>query len=265
MPPPAAPQDREQGRLRDRVRPADLLDLWERVAQLAPVERAVALAASGLGEPAPGTAVDEDTLRGEPVGRTHDLLLALHERLRGTMLDALADCPVCLARVELSLTVADLRSLKPGRPESVVVHGPHTITWRSPTPDDLIAVAGSPDSDAPAALAARCLSVRTNDGESVAVDDLDPAAAALVDDLLADADPLAEIVARVVCVDCGTDVEVDLDPGVLVWAEVEAAAHRLLHDVDVLARAYGWSQPDVLALGERRRAAYVSLVLDGVP
>ena len=106
--------------------------------------------------------------------------------------------------------------------------------------------------------------MRTNDGESVAVDDLDPAAAALVDDLLADADPLAEIVARVVCVDCGTDVEVDLDPGAGL-GRGGGGRHRLLHDVDALARAYGWSEPDVLALGERRRAAYVSLVLDGVP
>jgi hypothetical protein len=50
-----------------------------------------------------------------------------------------------------------------------------------------------------------------------------------------------------------------------VWAELEAQAHRLLHEIDVLARAYGWSEPEVLALGERRRAAYVSLVLEGVP
>ena len=265
MPPPAALPDR----VHDRVRPGDLLDLWERAARLAPVERALALATSGLGsdDEARGTGgpVSEDDLRGQPVGRTHGLLLALHERLRGPTLDALASCPTCAARVELSVATTDLLSPKPGRTESVVVHGPYVITWRSPTPDDLIATAGAAGSDRPAALAARCLSVTTDDGAPVALERLDDAAAAMVDDLLADADPLAEVVALVCCLDCGADFEVDLDPGVLVWAEVEAAAHRLLHDVDVLARAYGWTQTDVLALGASRRAAYVSLVLDGVP
>ena len=45
-----------------------------------------------------------------------------------------------------------------------------------------------------------------------------------------------------------------------VWAEVDAAAQRLLHEVDVLARAYGWTEPEVLALSEARRAAYLRLV-----
>lgn len=265
MPPPAAP--------RDPVRPGDLLDLWERAALLAPVERALALAAARLGDGLEGDPGDGDgagtsgpdvaDLRGQPVGRTHARLLALHERLRGPRLEVRADCPRCAAQVQLELATPELLATKPGRPESVLVHGDRLVTWRSPTPEDLIAVAGSVDG--PSALAARCLSVTTADGTPVEVDDLDPAVGPLVDDLVAEADPLAEIVAVVTCPDCALDLEVDLDPVVLVWAEVEAAAHRLLHEVDVLARAYGWTQADVLALGERRRAAYLSLVLEGVP
>lgn len=240
------------------VPPGALLDLWEDAVRLPPVERALALVTSGL---VAGPPLAE--LRTTPVGRTHALLLDLHERLRGPRLEALAQCPGCGNRVEVALDLDDLRATKPGRAEATLVHGDHAVTWRSPTPDDLLAVADA--SDAPAALAARCLSVRTGEGASLAVADLDPAALPLVDDLLADADPLAEVVADVGCPDCGTAFEVDLDPVALVWAEVEAAAARLLHEVDVLARAYGWTQPEVLALGARRRAAYLSLVLEGVP
>ena len=37
----------------------------------------------------------------------------------------------------------------------------------------------------------------------------------------------------------------------------DARARRLLREVDVLARAYGWTEPEVLALDDARRAAYL--------
>ena len=44
------------------------------------------------------------------------------------------------------------------------------------------------------------------------------------------------------------------------WTVVEAHARRLLGEVHRLARAYGWREHDVLALGAARRAAYLELV-----
>jgi hypothetical protein len=46
---------------------------------------------------------------------------------------------------------------------------------------------------------------------------------------------------------------------------VDARARRLLHEVDVLARTYGWTEDEVLALSEQRRASYLRIVLDGAP
>ena len=45
--------------------------------------------------------------------------------------------------------------------------------------------------------------------------------------------------------------------------EVQARARRLLREVDVLARAYGWTEADVLALSEQRRTAYLEIVREG--
>ena len=63
----------------------------------------------------------------------------------------------------------------------------------------------------------------------------------------------------IVCPACGAAYVADLDVAGFVWAELRASAQRLLGEVDTLARAYGWTEPDVLALGERRRAAYLEL------
>ena len=57
----------------------------------------------------------------------------------------------------------------------------------------------------------------------------------------------------------------DFDLAAFVWAEFGAQARRLLHEVDALGRAYGWTEGEVLALGERRRAAYVDLALENRP
>jgi hypothetical protein len=61
------------------------------------------------------------------------------------------------------------------------------------------------------------------------------------------------------CGECGALTAAALDVPALLWAEVEAQATRLLHDVHALARGYGWSEADVLALSPRRRAAYLEL------
>jgi hypothetical protein len=50
-----------------------------------------------------------------------------------------------------------------------------------------------------------------------------------------------------------------LDPGEFLWSKVNLQAHRLLQDVHLLARAYGWTESDVLRLGPGRRQAYLEL------
>jgi hypothetical protein len=48
-----------------------------------------------------------------------------------------------------------------------------------------------------------------------------------------------------------------------LWAEIEARARRLLREVHILATAYGWTEAEVLSLGENRRARYVERVQSG--
>jgi hypothetical protein len=74
---------------------------------------------------------------------------------------------------------------------------------------------------------------------------------------LALADPLAEARVQLTCPGCGHEWDDTLDLALFVWAEVEARAKRLLLDVHQLARAYGWTEGEILALSERRRRFYL--------
>ena len=232
-----------------------LLQLWERADGLSPVERALALAEAGGG--------DATELRARQFGRTNARVLALRESLLGGDLAATATCPACGERVEFAVLPAELQELHPTGEGGGLVSGQYVVEWRSPTPDDLVAVVAEPDPEG--ALRQRCLTVMSADGDradpAVVLREVIDAAEAS----MAEADPLAEVLVSLACPECGSGFEADLDLGGFVWAEVDARARRLLHEVDVLARAYGWTEPEVLALSEARRAAYLRLVLDGAP
>jgi hypothetical protein len=81
-----------------------------------------------------------------------------------------------------------------------------------------------------------------------------------VEQRVAALDPGAETLLELSCVECGNTWELGFEPDEFLWREVAASALRLLRQVHVLARAYGWGESDVLALGPQRREAYLTLV-----
>jgi hypothetical protein len=80
------------------------------------------------------------------------------------------------------------------------------------------------------------------------------------EDALEALDPNAELSLSVHCGVCGQHSLAQLDLGVLLWDEIDGHAHALLAEVDTLARAYGWTESEVLALSAARRAAYLAMV-----
>jgi hypothetical protein len=237
------------------MRAGELLDLWEQGTALGPVDRALALAEAAGAEVA--------VLRGRPYGRTNAGVLALREAMIGPDLAATASCPGCGTRVEFAVGAAGLRAQVASVDGGAVEAGEYVVDWRPPTPDDLLEAAGAVEPGW--ALRRRCLVVASAAGGRVdpataPADLLDRAEAAM-----AEADPLAEVLVGLTCPECGVTFESDLDLGSFVWAEVEARARRVLQEVDTLARAYGWTEGDVLGLSESRRSAYLQLAVAGTP
>lgn len=216
-----------------------LLELWEVTGGLDAVERALALAVAG------GQARED--LLDRPYGATNAAVWAFRTQWLGSHLDGLATCASCGERVEFALDGSDLPAPDGAAATAEVPGG------RLPTPADLLRAAAGPDP-----------------GEALRRSILhDPAATgaalAVVEDALATADPWAELLLDLTCPACGTGFRADLDLGAFVAAEVEAYAVRLLHEVDVLAWAYGWGEAEILALSAARRAAYLGLVTQGAP
>jgi hypothetical protein len=74
------------------------------------------------------------------------------------------------------------------------------------------------------------------------------------------ADPGMDVVFDVACADCGHVNARAFDVPAFVWADVVGRVDALMVDVAVLGRAFGWTEPQTLALPAVRRARYVEMV-----
>ena len=239
------------------------LDLWEAAERLPAVERSLVLAAAA------GPPAGADELARLPLGRRDALLLRLRDAPAGHALEATAACPACGEHAEFSVDVDALLSReRQSQPPAPVEEGGFVVVWRAPDSRDVAAAAEAAAGDAAAAervLLARCVESARGPYGEVEGPELPAAVRAALARAMAEADPLAEVLVDLVCPACETPFVADLDIGAFVWAALSARACRLMREVDVLARAYGWTEAEALALGDGRRAAYLELAREGGP
>lgn len=230
---------------------ATVLDLWEAGVRGTPAARAELLL----------EAVGEPDVRDWTIGRRD---LALLEAYCGTLIEAVVDCPTCGSALEVTVDRGELRHPGAGGPV-VVSHDGYTVTARPPIVSDLHAVArdGAAGADVDGVrrtLLDRCVVEASYDGLPVTADDLPAQVADRVEEALDDADPVADIRLAMVCDDCGGAWWEAFDPVVFAWSAVETAARGVATDVHTLARAYGWSEREILGLTAFRRHLYLSAV-----
>ncbi len=242
----------------------DLLALWTAGELQHPIDRALsALATSGR------------TTRGRvadlPLGERDRRLLGVCHELAGRRIAAIARCPACGEANELGWNTDELgAALGDGGGggggdggggdggELVVEHGVVTVRCRQPTSRDLAAAAeaGSEAEARRRLLRAAVIEARDGDGP-LAADALADDVVARIEDRLAEMSPPAEIVFAITCAACGQPWSAPFDPGETVWTAIDVAARRTMDTVAELARAYGWTEADVLALPPARRRYYL--------
>jgi hypothetical protein len=187
-----------------------------------------------------------------PLGRRNTALLDLREDLFGPEIAAFAVCPHCSEELELSLTVDALRSGH--SPEQTNVETAleiDGIRFRLLDSSDLKAAAACEDVEtARALLLERCA------GTADLPDDVIERIGAAMEA----SDPQAETLLDVACAACGRPWQLTFDIVSFLHAEVDAQARRLLREIHTLARGYGWSEREILALSARRRRDYLELL-----
>lgn len=138
--------------------------------------------------------------------------------------------------------------------------GEWTVRFRPPTVGDLRAAAAAGPDRAREVLLGRCLLAVTRAGRPVDPGELPEHVQARVAEECAAADPGADLRLDVPCPDCGHRTKALFDIAAALWAELDAWARGTLLDVHLLATAYGWTEPEVLALSPLRRRRYLEMV-----
>lgn len=238
---------------------AELLVAWETaLARVQPL-RGVALLAAADAD------ANERTLAELPLGEMARRVLRLHARWFGRSLAGTCACPTCGEAVEFECDATALEAVAPVMrtvPESITVnaHG-HRVDCRLPAPLDLAHAARARDAaDARRILMERCVIGAESEGVRCGAADLPADVTRAIAAAIEAADPLAEIGFALTCPECAAEWTATLEPERFLLAAVEGATREVMADVHTLARAYGWSEAETLALSRARRRTYIDMV-----
>jgi hypothetical protein len=222
------------------------VQIWERGRREHPVDRALTILHVLSRRP-------RSQLAALSLERRDALMLSCRATLFGESLAGYAACPRCGCGVDVVVTPAALEETDDAT--FVVEVAGAARPARLPTSLDLVVAAACQTvGEARRLLAARCLGGPGAGGEEP--DDEEIAA------VEAELDRRAGVSAGAVsltCPECGQGWQLELDVGAFTWREIEAMATRLLLDVDILARRYGWSEGEILNLSPARRSFYLGL------
>ena len=241
--------------MRPCIDPDALLTLWEAaLGQPAGARNDVLLRASF-----------EDVEPARTLGERNARLMQLHARLFGREVEMLSHCPVCGTAVQFSGDCEALAEQMWPRLENAPPHRLETqgyvIEFRLPDSADIAIASGEEGNEKfTQLLLDRCVLACTCESHNVSTHHLPAPVLDALSQHMETLDPGASVSFALDCPQCATHWQAPLDIGEMVWQKVRAAAERLLLDIDTLARAYGWTEHEVLHLNPLRRAAYLQMV-----
>lgn len=236
---------------------SELLAAWERGLGQRQVDRTLTLLA------ATHPRSPRDALAKLSIGRRDAGLFSLREEIFGPQLTGVAVCPQCRERLELNFNTADIResAANTGEDLSICVDE-WQVRFRLPNSDDLLALAdGSQLGASRAQLLRQCILAVERNGESRELDDVPANVIDATLQRMSEVDPLGDLQLALSCPLCGYEWQAAFDIAVFLWTEINAWAHRMLRDVDALARVYGWREADILAMSPLRRQVYLEMII----
>ncbi|MBL8895296.1 MAG: hypothetical protein JNJ53_11880 [Rhizobiales bacterium] len=204
-------------------------------------------------------------------GDRERLLLALCARLLGPEIDLVATCPSCGEVAELSVRFADIMA---AHSATTVSADPHVDldaggeTWvtrlRPPTGANLEQAARSGPQAAHQLIISCVVELTDPCGKRVAPSALPAACESQLADALLALDPAAETRIGAECPSCGQPIDALLD-GYVLLQNGFGGSQTVYDDVFRMARAYHWSEAEILSLPPRRRRHYLAIAAEAGP
>jgi hypothetical protein len=161
--------------------------------------------------------------------------------------EVISDCPGCSTPMEAEVPVDHLVGTHDARRADAPPDDGDAP--RVPDVADIVAAARLTPDEAAGELAARC-----------GLDELDDESLAATLARWDDDHVLLAPALSVMCPTCGREADVAIDAVALAWATIDDLATAVFDDVGALARGFGWTEPEVLAVPPARRRMYRDLL-----
>jgi hypothetical protein len=245
----------------------ELLTVWEHGLGALPWQRALTILSAANPHSPPSA------LARVSIGRRDTDLLQLREWAFGKDLTLVASCPACQQTLEFTLPAERLRGPtansdaageQAGEPEGrAELHDTgqrsYELRFRPVNSEDIAGCAGLDVAAATRKLLSSCVLQARRQGESVSPQELPDEVVQQLLEQLAASDPQADRRIELTCPECHENWSEVFDIVSFFWTEIDVWARRTLREVNVLARAYGWHEDEILGMSPLRRQIYLAM------
>ena len=234
------------------VAASELLSIWEQGIDRPMFERALLLLAAASGQ-------SMDSLATLSIGQRDLKLLELREALFGRSVPCIITCPSCAERLELNLDSDALRvSAKTDgvQPEHTLETEGFTLKYRLPNSADLYLI-NFASGNGQDLLLQSCLITAHRGTRELACTELPSEVLDALSSAMVEADPQSHLELALTCPACEHAWSAVFDITSYLWSEIQNWAVRTMREVCLLARAFSWSEAEILAMSPLRRQLYL--------
>lgn len=238
----------------------DILKIWETGQGMHPIDRALNILFTSCPD------MTFDQLAKMSIIQRDKMLLEIWESTFGNKLHGFVVCPHCKEDFEFSILTDEIikdreLNLVDTNGSIKLKEGGIYLHIRLPNSIDIASVVDCKDvREARNLLIERCVKEVSLEGVPLSDKALTEEMIDVIAKLVTEYAPQADLIVELICMSCGHQWQLVLDIAIFLWIEISAYAKRLLEQVHLLARAYGWREADILSMNPMRREFYLEMV-----
>ena len=233
---------------------SELLEIWENGWQQSALNNALHLLYKVYDAP------NIQAITQLNIGERDARLLELRTILFGQRLINKAKCPKCTESVEWEMDTSDIQLQKPQLSAEPKIFNLQTATYslrfRLPNSQDML----NKNALTPRQILLNCILDVKNEEKDCPKEEITEGSLETLAQQMEKEDPQANITMALNCPACHHNWTAVFDILTYLWAEIDNWAKHLVQEIYILARAFGWSERDILNMSVRRRQMYIDML-----
>ena len=233
---------------------SELLEIWENGWQQSALNNALHLLYKVYDAP------NIQAITQLNIGERDARLLELRTILFGQRLINKAKCPKCTESVEWEMDTSDIQLQKPQLSAEPKIFNLQTATYslrfRLPNSQDML----NKNALTSRQILLNCILDVKNEEKDCPKEEITEGSLETLAQQMEKEDPQANITMALNCPACHHNWTAVFDILTYLWAEIDNWAKHLVQEIYILARAFGWSERDILNMSVRRRQMYIDML-----